>query len=256
LSFYFLGLQSAMISSAGSFGPTEFGWQKYVLDENVSGTYNTRLLPITVSLERSRMPEIVAESPAPSCCLLLSESEIEESQRLGPDPFLPRARETRGRFANGSSGNPRGRPRGIRNPRRPIPDLVARPLSAPALSRLLDRKPHLLRPLAAQLLPPPLAAVDPAGRLGIDVSSLRSAEDCREVTATVRTAIARGQIAPCEGARIARRVRARLRWVGKSAKHGKTASGFFGEGLCCRPGVVARDAPLRRSETSVGGKHG
>jgi hypothetical protein len=119
-----------MISlTAGSFGPTEFGWQKYVLDENVSGTYNTRLLPITVSLERSRMPEIVVESPAPSCCLLLSESEIGVSQRLGPDPFLPRAREARGRFANGSSGNPRGRPRGIRNPRRRIPDLVARPLS-------------------------------------------------------------------------------------------------------------------------------
>jgi hypothetical protein len=69
-------------------------------------------------------------------------------------------------------------------------------------------------------LPPALAAVDPAGCLGIDVSSLRSAEDCRQVMATVRTAIARGQIAPCEGARIARRVRARLRWVGKLAPPG------------------------------------
>jgi len=71
-----------------------------------------------------------------------------------------------------------------------VPDLVTRPLSAPALSDLLDRKPHLLRPLAVQLLPPPLSDRDPAERVGIDLSS---------------------EIAPAEGARIARRVRARLR---------------------------------------------
>jgi len=58
-----------------------------------------------------------------------------------------------------------------------VPDLVARPLSAQALSKLLDRKPHLLRPLVMQLLPPPLTAIDPAERLGIDLSSLRTAED-------------------------------------------------------------------------------
>ena len=33
---------------------------------------------------------------------------------------------------------------------RRVPDLVARPLSTQALSDLLDRKPHLLRPLAKQ----------------------------------------------------------------------------------------------------------
>ena len=48
-------------------------------------------------------------------------------------------------------------------------DLVARPLSTEALSNLLDRKPHLLRPLVQQLLPPPLAPIDPAERLGIDL---------------------------------------------------------------------------------------
>jgi hypothetical protein len=67
-----------------------------------------------------------------------------------------------------------------------------------------------VRPLAAQLLPPPLASIDPAARLGVGLSSLRTAEDCRQVLATVLAAVARGEIAPAEGARIARRVGARL----------------------------------------------
>jgi len=155
------------------------------------------------------MPDIAADPPGSSC--LLSGTRIAENQLLGPDPFSPRARDARGRFAEGSSGNPRGRPRGIRNPKRRVPDLVTRPLSAPALSDLLDRKPHLLRPLAVQLLPPPLSDRDPAERVGIDLSLVRTEEDCRPVLSTVLTAIARGEIAPAEGARIARRVRARLR---------------------------------------------
>ncbi|MBV9377357.1 MAG: hypothetical protein JO320_20275 [Alphaproteobacteria bacterium] len=72
---------------------------------------------------------------------------------------------------------------------------------------------HLLRPLAEQLLPPPLASSGPAERLGIDLNSVRAAEDCRQVLAAVLAAIGRGEIAPAEGARIARRVRARLRAV-------------------------------------------
>jgi hypothetical protein len=166
------------------------------------------------------MPEIVVDSPSPRCSLLLSETEIQKSQSLGPDPYPPRARDARGRFAKGSSGNPRGRPPGICNPKRRIPDLVARPLSAQALADLLDRKPHLLRPLAAQLLPPPLSAVDPAKRLGIDLSSMRTAEDIRWVMPTVLAAIARGEISPAEGADIARRVRAWSRWVRKLARAG------------------------------------
>jgi hypothetical protein len=159
------------------------------------------------------MPEIVADAPSLSCSLLLSEGGIQGSQSLSPDPFSPRARDARGRFAKGSSGNPRGRPRGIRNPRRRVPDLVARPLSPQVLSNLLDRKPHLLRPLAAQLLPPPLAPIDPAERLGIDLSSLRTIEHFRELLPEILAAIARGQITPAEGACIARRVRARLRAI-------------------------------------------
>ncbi|HEX3412681.1 MAG TPA: DUF5681 domain-containing protein [Stellaceae bacterium] len=147
----------------------------------------------------------------PSCYLLFSGPGIEEFQSVDPDPFLPRARDTRGRFAKGSSGNPSGRPRGIPNPKRRVPDLAARPLSAGALSNLIERRPHLLRPLAAQLLPSPLAPIDPAECLGIDLSSLRTAEDLRRVLSRVLAAIARGKLAPAEGARIARRMRARLR---------------------------------------------
>ena len=164
------------------------------------------------------MPDIDADPPDPSCYPLLSRGGIVENQRVGPDPFSPRARDARGRFAEGSSGNPQGRPRGIRNPKRRVPDLVARPLSAPALSGLLDRKPHLLRPLAVQLLPPPLSGRDPAERVGIDLSSVRTEEDCRPMLSTVLTAIARGEIAPAEGARIARRVRARLRALRRLAR--------------------------------------
>jgi hypothetical protein len=87
------------------------------------------------------MPETVADPLSPPCLHLLSRSGIQESQSLDPDLSPPRARDARGRFAKGSSGNLRGRPRGIRNTRRRLPDLVARPLSAKALSDLLDRKP-------------------------------------------------------------------------------------------------------------------
>jgi hypothetical protein len=164
------------------------------------------------------MPETVADPLSPPCHHLLPGGRIQESQSLGPDLLLSRVRDARGRFAKGSSGNLRGRPRGIRNPRRRLPDLVARPLSAKALSDLLDRKPHLLRPLALQLLPPPLVARDPAERLGIDLSLLRTNEDIRQLLPTVLAAIARGEIAPAEGARIARRMRARLRAIRRLAR--------------------------------------
>ena len=144
----------------------------------------------------------------------------EESRNLNHLVLIPfrLARDARGRFAKGRPGNPSGRPRGICNPRRRVPDLVARPLSAPALSKLLDRKPHLLRPLAVQLLPPPLKPIDPADRLGIDLSLLHTAEDLRELLPKVLAAIARGEITPAEGARLARRARTRWRAIRRLAR--------------------------------------
>ena len=205
------------------------------------------------------MPGIAVASPSLRCSPLLSETGIPKSQTLGPDLLGPRARDPRGRFAKGSSGNPRGRPPGIRNPKRRIPDLVARPLSERALADLLDRKPHLLRPLAAQLLPPPRTAIDPAKRLGIDLSSMRTAEDIRWVMLTVLAAIARGEITPAE---IAGRVRAWSRWVRRLARAGsagrnreKQPAGSAATGYVADP-VPSRGPAPRRMGTSVGGKHG
>jgi len=131
----------------------------------------------------------------------------------GLDPDLSSRRDARGRFATGHSGNPGGRPRGIRNPKRRVPDVAARPLSAQALSDLIDRKPHLLRSLAAQLLPPPRAAIDPAERVGIDPSSLRTVEGCRRALSAALAAVARGDITPAEGVRFARKVQVQVRAI-------------------------------------------
>jgi Family of unknown function (DUF5681) len=195
------------------------------------------------------MPEIVTDPLAPTCSLLNPESAIQAFQSLGIDPSLPRARDARGRFAKGSSGNPRGRPPGIPNPKRRIPDLIARPLSTQALVDLLDRKPHLLLALADQLSPPPRTAIDPAKRLGIDLSSMRTAEDIRWVMPTVLAAISRGEITPAEGADIARRVRAWRRWVRKLARAGsagenreKPAAGSLATGYVAGP-PPARETP-------------
>jgi hypothetical protein len=60
-------------------------------------------LPQTCVTGTPLMPEIVADLPDPSCSRLFSESEIQESQSLGPDSFVPRARD---RLAEGGSRNP------------------------------------------------------------------------------------------------------------------------------------------------------
>jgi hypothetical protein len=198
------------------------------------------------------MPEILADPLPPSCYDLLSEPRIQEYQQLAPDPISPRARDARGRFAKGSSGNPRGRSRGIRNPKRRVPDLAARPLSAQALSELLDRKPHLLLPLAEQLLPPPLAAIDPAARLGIDLSSFRTLEDVRQVLSAVLMAIAQGEITPAEGVHIAKRVDARLR-AGQRLGRLELRSALQSSPVRTPPGRMASSAPIRQRRDNARG---
>ena len=128
------------------------------------------------------------------------------------------ARDARGRFAPGSSGNPRGRPRGIRNPPRRLPDLRARPLRPEALSAFLDRKPHLLLPLALEFLPPPAAPIDPAARLGLDLLAVENKESYRAALVRVIAAVAAGDISAEEGLGLARRMRAQLRLLRRAAR--------------------------------------
>ena len=78
---------------------------------------------------------------------------------------------------------------------------------------LFDRQPHLLRPLAAQILPPRARETGPAERLGIDLSAVRTPEHAGRVLSAVLAATPRGDIAPAEAAGIARRVRTRLRAI-------------------------------------------
>src|SRR5438105_13912504 len=135
------------------------------------------------------MPEI-ADPPSVCCFLLHSESDTEELQQLDPDLFRSRAparvgareaapgmRDKSGRFANGHSGNPAGRPRGIPNPKRRVLTVHAYRRNPQAAFALLARKPRLLRPLLARVLPPASAERDPARRLGISVSLLHHAAD-------------------------------------------------------------------------------
>jgi hypothetical protein len=147
------------------------------LDENVPGTYNSRFLPETVSLERPQCRQalpIHPIHPAPSC---FPKPETRNLNHLVLIPFR-RARE---RLRQGQLWQPKGPPPRHPQSQRRVPDLVARPLSPQALSKLLDRKPYLLRPLAVQLLPPPLAPIDPAERLEIDLSAIHTAEDLRQL---------------------------------------------------------------------------
>jgi hypothetical protein len=168
------------------------------------------------------MPETGADPPAVCCFLLQSGSGTEEIQLLAPDRFSSRApvraRDPRGRFAKGHSGNPQGRSRGIPDPKRRVVDLQAWRANPQAVSALARRKPWLLRSLLAQMLPPLRRALDPAEQLGISVASLRTAAEMQQALTAVLAAVSRGEIAPAEAGRIARRVRTRLRALRRLAR--------------------------------------
>jgi len=113
------------------------------------------------------MSEIFADPPDRSCYLLFSGPGIEESQFVDPDPSWYCVRDARGRFAE--ARRPAQPATRHSQSKRRVPDFAARLLRAEALSGLIDRKPHLLRPLGAQLLSPPLRSahpVKPSGALG------------------------------------------------------------------------------------------
>jgi hypothetical protein len=158
------------------------------------------------------MPEIIADSPALACSSLHLPSGIEENQSLAPDLFqfsggdqAGSARDKRGRFADGHSGNPEGRPPGIPNPKRRRVTLAAWRANPEACNALFHRQPWLLRQLLGQLLPP-LSAQDPAERLGVSLSSIRTPEQALRALKRVRAALARGEIAMTDAARVQRRL--------------------------------------------------
>ena len=158
------------------------------------------------------MPARIAPPSDPAACYpAVPGAGIEQNQIPGPDVFPSRARDARGRFAKGHSGNPRGRPPGIRNPQRRLLDFVNRPPKPGAVETLVRRRPYLLRRFAQQVLPPPAIPVDPAERLGLDLSSVRTLEEARQLVSRLWAAISGGKISPGEGLVIVRRVRRQQR---------------------------------------------
>jgi uncharacterized protein DUF5681 len=158
------------------------------------------------------MPEISVDLPAPACFYLHSEGGIEENQTLNPDLFSQRAgaRDRRGRFAEGHSGNPKGRPRGIPNPKRRAIGLQAWRANPEAARAVAKRRPWLLRPLIREVFPP-APPVDPAERIGLRIEAVRTPEQVWRALDKVMQAASRGEIAPADTLRIMRRIDARLR---------------------------------------------
>lgn len=175
------------------------------------------------------MPEIPAVSPDPTCSDLIISDGVEQNQSLGPDRFSLRAparereapaegqaRDGRGRFAKGHSGNPGGRPPGIPNPQRRVIGLRAWRENRPGVLAIAARKPWLLQPLLVQAFPP-LRPPDPARRLGTEIAGVTTPDDAQRVAGKVWRAMGRGDIAALDGARLMRRVYRRLRQLRRLA---------------------------------------
>jgi len=183
------------------------------------------------------MPEIIADSPASACFSLHFESGNQQNQSLGPDRLRFAARELAGdetgddeardkvgRFSQGHSGNPRGRPRGIPNPKRRRVTLQAWRDNPEACKALFKRQPWLLRRLLGQFLPP-VSAQDPAERIGLRLSSIRTRAQVQRAIRRVWSALSHGEIGTAEAARIARRIDARLRAAQRRGRLGSSAGG-------------------------------
>jgi uncharacterized protein DUF5681 len=136
---------------------------------------------------------------------------MKESQALSPDLFLQKqatqaaARDPNGRFAKGRSGNPAGRPRGIRNPRarqiarlRWFPELGS---VRYAIACALDGHPLAIQLCIAGLIPPRRG-----NPIAFDLPPIRDAAEILPALGTILEAAAAGEIAPSEAVQLACRV--------------------------------------------------
>jgi len=89
---------------------------------------------------------------------------------------------------------------------------------------LFKRQPWLLRRLLGEFLPP-VSAQDPAERIGLRLSSIRTREQVQRAIRRVWAALGRGEIGTAEAARIARRIDARLRAAQRRGRLGSSAGG-------------------------------
>src|SRR6266480_2387937 len=174
------------------------------------------------------MPEMIADSPASGCFSLHFGSEIEQNQSLAPDLLrfsagdqaLDKTRDKTGRFAPGQSGNPRGRPRGIPNPQRRT-----------VTPQAFRKNPEACTALFRRQFLPPASARDPAERIGLRLSSVRTPQQARRAIKQIWAALARGDLGTAEAARLARRLDARLR---AEQRHIERAARVNGRGETAR----------------------
>jgi hypothetical protein len=154
-----------------------------------------------------------------------------EYQILSPDLLLQKqaaGRDRNGRFAQGRSGNPAGRPRGIRNPRaRQIARLCGGYPFIPtrgAIDRALDGHRLALLLCLEWIIPPRRSRPTP-----FDLPPIRDGADLAPAIAAIIAAAAQGEITTGEALDLSRRAEKRARAFA-AAQYGTPAS--------CRPDAI------------------
>jgi hypothetical protein len=154
-----------------------------------------------------------------------------ENHLLGPDLLLQKqaaGRDRNGRFAQGRSGNPAGRPRGIRNPRaRQIARLCGGYPFIPtrgAVDRALDGHRLAVLLCLEWIIPPRRGRPTP-----FELPPIRDAADLAPTIAAIIAAAAQGEITTDEALHLARRAEKRARAF---------AAGQYGTPASRRPDAV------------------
>ena len=122
------------------------------------------------------------------------------------------SREADGRFRKGRSGNPKGRPMGVRNKATEAAELVldgeAEALTRKAVERALEGEASALRLCLERIIPPRRERP-----VKLAVPSVRGAADLAGTMAAITTAATEGTIAPGQAAELARVVEIFVRAV-------------------------------------------